>query len=180
MHLTFCGIKHAGKTSIGRAAALRLGLPFYDTDDVLQRLYFLKTGVTRPVREIYKVLGEDPFRQLEMEAIRTLADTDCVIALGGGALSNPYFTDGDRALLGFLCCLDVPDEVAFERVAREGLPPFLVKESDPFSAFCKSNKVRRDIFRKTADLLFMADPSSNPEENATKILSAVKDAGGDL
>lgn len=150
--ITLCGIKHAGKSAVSRELARFTNLNCYDTDEYLQKTFEKETGEKRSVREIYSLLGEDSFRQKEAQAIRELTHTHplAIFALGGGALSNGYFTAEDRKKLGFICCLDVPDDVAYHRVAREGLPPFLQGESDPFAAFCKMNDARREVFHKEA------------------------------
>ena len=82
MKITLCGIKHAGKTSAGKALAKMLDLPFADTDDILQDLYNTRHNTALSVREIFRALGSDLFRQLEAEAIRTLAGKQGVFALG--------------------------------------------------------------------------------------------------
>ncbi len=169
-HLTLCGIKHSGKSTLGKCLAEKLYLPFYDTDDVLQKMYFTQYGQTKSVREIYLELGADAFRQLEMDALRSLENTECVMALGGGTLSNPFFTPDDRKILGFLCSIEAEDKLAFERIKREGLPPFLAKEADPFAAFCRDNEKRRSVFAEYADLIFTPDPALSPEENAAQLI----------
>ncbi len=172
-HFTLCGIKHSGKSTLGKILAEKLYLPFYDTDEVLRKMYFTQNGQTKTVREIYQELGADAFRQLEMTAVRSLAETDCVMALGGGTLSNPYFTADDRKILGTLCCIEADDRVAFDRIAAEGLPPFLAGEGDPFAAFCRDNENRRRVFRQHADFIFTADPAQSPDKNADQIIRRI-------
>ncbi len=169
-HISLCGIKHSGKSAIGKALAKQLYLPFYDTDEVLRKCYYTAHGQTLSVREIYRTLGEDAFRRLEMTALRSLAETECVAALGGGTLSNPYFTLEDRTALGFLCCIGTDDKTAYDRIAAEGLPPFLSAEADPFSAFCRENEKRRKVFAEYADMTFVPDAALSPEENAALLI----------
>ena len=103
-NITLCGVKHAGKTTAANALAVLTGLPFTDSDDALQMLYCKESGRDLTVREIFQTLGEDGFRRLEMRALRNLfsGDGSKIIALGGGVLSNPFFTEDDRRELGFL------------------------------------------------------------------------------
>ena len=172
MKITLCGIKHAGKTSAGKALAKMLDLPFADTDDILQDLYNTRHNTALSVREIFRALGSDLFRQLEAEAIRTLAGKQGVFALGGGALSNPYVKAKERKLLGFLCTLNITNRTAYERIEAEGLPPFLQGKKNPFRTFCQSNTDRRRLFRQFAAASVTAGPT--PEDSARKILDAYK------
>lgn len=171
--IALCGIKHSGKSSVASALAEILHWEFFDTDDFLAKLFADRTGRTLSVREIYRELGETKFRLLEAEAVRRLPsgrNGGRIVALGGGVLTNPNFTAEDRASLGFLCWLDTPDEVAYERILRNGLPPFLARETDPQAAFKKMNEDRRIVFRENADAAVRPEPESTPEETARKIL----------
>ena len=65
---------------MGRDLAARLGRPFCDTDELIEK----KAGLTIP--EIFDALGEDGFRRLEAKVIREVAEEErLVVALGGGA-----------------------------------------------------------------------------------------------
>lgn len=75
------GAPGAGKTTVGRILALRLGVPFFDTDELVAD----SAGV--PIDELMVDFGEQRFRVLEAEACQSALDTRAgVIALGGGAL----------------------------------------------------------------------------------------------
>lgn len=69
----------AGKTEIGSKAAERLGVPFHDTDTIVESL----SGST--VAEIWDQAGEERFRELETQAIASLGAANGIIAAGGGA-----------------------------------------------------------------------------------------------
>ncbi|UQX86782.1 3-dehydroquinate synthase [Jatrophihabitans telluris] len=78
------GLPGAGKSSVGRALAARLGVDFADTDDLLIEM----TG--RSVGEIFAHDGEAAFREIEAAAIAdALCDFDGVLSLGGGAVTTP-------------------------------------------------------------------------------------------
>jgi shikimate kinase len=79
--LVLVGPPGAGKTTIGRLAAARLGVPFRDTDTDVE------TTAGKTVPEIFFDDGEPAFRELEREAVRrALAEHDGVLSLGGGAV----------------------------------------------------------------------------------------------
>lgn len=149
------GIKHCGKSTLGKLLAERWRMPFIDADSVLEAEYEKRTGEKLSTREIFKTLGEEAFRKLEAEIIRSLiSDEDKVIALGGGAVSNRYITRGELFRLGRIVYLNVSDAVAYPRVAREGLPPFLADAEDPIKRFAEINEERRKAFAEVADITF--------------------------
>lgn len=75
------GSPGAGKTSVGRRVAQRLGVPFADTDALIEE------DAGMPVADIFVVEGEDSFRDREAEAVaRALAEHTGVLSLGGGAI----------------------------------------------------------------------------------------------
>jgi len=71
----------AGKTTVGTLLAERLGVPFADTDVLIEA----RAG--RSIPDIFTSDGEPAFRALEREVVREALDThDGVLALGGGAV----------------------------------------------------------------------------------------------
>ena len=78
------GLMGAGKTTVGRALAKRLGMRFVDSDQEIEA----RTGATIPL--IFEIEGEENFRRREAEVIRDLtAQQGIVLATGGGAILNP-------------------------------------------------------------------------------------------
>ena len=82
--IVLVGLMGAGKTSIGRRLAARLGLPFRDADAEIE----LAAGCTIP--ELFARYGEAAFRDGERRVIRRLLAGDpMVLAYGGGAFMDP-------------------------------------------------------------------------------------------
>jgi shikimate dehydrogenase len=81
--IVFCGFRGTGKTDVGRLVAGRLGLPFLDTDTLIEE----KSG--RSIPDIFHEDGEERFRAVEREVIRQLPAADAVISTGGGAVTDP-------------------------------------------------------------------------------------------
>ena len=80
----------AGKTTIGQAVAAELGVPFADTDAIIED----RAG--KPIPEIFVDDGEAAFRALEREVVAASLETfGGVLALGGGAILD----EGTRKLL---------------------------------------------------------------------------------
>ena len=113
------GSPGAGKTSVGRRVAERLGVAFVDTDHVVEE----RAGM--PISDIFVTEGEDAFRTLEARAvIDTLATSPGVVALGGGAVMR---TETQAALAGCTVVwlkVGVPD--AANRVGLNTARPLLL------------------------------------------------------
>ena len=114
------GLMGAGKTTVGRACAGRLGRDFVDTDDLVCAL----AGATIP--EIFASDGEERFREIERRAIADACDSPVplVIACGGGAVvdsrNRKRLRDG-----GFVVWLRAPVDVLHARVGEDGGRPLL-------------------------------------------------------
>ena len=80
------GLMGAGKTSVGRALARRLGIPFVDTDKEIE------AAAGCSVVDIFSMYGEEEFRRVEQRVIERLLDTPPalkVISTGEGAFITP-------------------------------------------------------------------------------------------
>lgn len=113
------GAPGAGKTSVGRRVAERLGVAFADSDQLVEQ----RAGVR--VADIFVDQGEPHFRQLEQEAIaEAVRDFDGVLSLGGGAVMTP----GTPALLGGVpvVWLEVDLGDAVSRVGMNSSRPLLL------------------------------------------------------
>lgn len=83
-NIFFVGLMGAGKTTVGRAVARRLGRPFFDSDHEIEA----RTGARIPV--IFELEGEAGFREREAQVIAELATRDAIVlATGGGAVLRP-------------------------------------------------------------------------------------------
>lgn len=114
----------AGKSSVGRRLAKRLGLPFTDADDAIE------AAAGRTIPEIFDTLGEEAFRDGERKVIaRLLAGPPLVLATGGGAFMDPR----TRAAIKE-CALSVwlraELDILVERTSRRDDRP-LLKRGDP-------------------------------------------------
>jgi shikimate kinase len=118
------GMMGAGKSSIGRRLATRLGVPFVDADTEIEKA----AGMTIP--EIFAAHGEPYFRAGETRVIARLLDSGPqVLATGGGAFMNPE----TRAAVhdkGISVWLRATVEVLVRRIKRRNDRP-LLKGGDP-------------------------------------------------
>ena len=114
----------AGKSSIGRRLAGRLGIPFIDADTEIESA----AGMTIP--EIFEKHGEPYFRAGEARVIARLLDNGPqVLATGGGAVMDPQ----TRALIGqkgISIWLKADIEVLLKRTKRRNDRPLVEKIKD--------------------------------------------------
>lgn len=113
------GAPGAGKSTVGRRVAERLGVPFADSDALVEK----RAG--KPVSDIFISDGEAEFRRLEREEIeRALVEFDGVLSLGGGAILD----DKTRAALRNqrVVWLQVDLSHATQRVGMNSARPLLL------------------------------------------------------
>jgi len=118
------GMMGAGKSSIGRRLAGRLGIPFIDADTEIESA----AGMTIP--EIFEKHGEPYFRAGEARVIARLLDNGPqVLATGGGSLMDPQ----TRALIGqkgISIWLKADVDVLLKRTKRRNDRPLVEKIKD--------------------------------------------------
>ncbi|GAA2014863.1 shikimate kinase [Microbacterium ulmi] len=157
--LVLIGPMGAGKTSIGRRVAKALGVPFYDSDIAIVRAH-------GPVETIFAEQGEERFRMLEREAVRTGLEGGGVVSLGGGAVLHP----GTRADLAAhrVVLLTVEPRVVASRVKDSTRP--LLQGEDALARWTEIYDARRPLYQELADVVF--DTSSGPLQDVVDAVAA--------
>ena len=118
------GMMGAGKTSVGKRLATKLGLPFVDADAEVE------AGAQLTISEIFERFGERYFRDGERKVIaRLLSGGPLVLATGGGAFMNPITRD-NIAKRGVSIWLKPSFDVLLARVRKKSNRP-LLKTADP-------------------------------------------------
>jgi shikimate kinase len=140
------GMMGSGKTTVGRALAQRLDMPFVDTDRILVD----RTGV--PVTTIFEIEGEAGFRKRESAVLAELAEgEDQVIATGGGAVLAPE----NRATMrsgGTVIYLRARIEHLWERTRHDSSRP-LLKTPDPRATLTQLLEARDPLYREAAHIV---------------------------
>ena len=101
-------------------------------------------------------------------------DVGCVIALGGGVVANPFLSPDALRKLGFGVWLDLKPEIAYPRILRRGLPPFLAGSADPEAEFRRICREREPKFRAFAELPFGIETEEPAETVAERLASAIE------
>ena len=140
------GLMGAGKTSVGKLLARRLGKTFYDCDQEIER----STGVRIPV--IFEIEGEAGFRARERKMLAELVErSDAVLATGGGVV----LAEQNRKLLkehGVVVYLCASPQDLWRRTRHDRNRP-LLQTSDPLSKLAELYKIRDPLYRDIADLV---------------------------
>ena len=153
MNVVLIGFSGSGKSSVGRSLARRLGWDFVDTDAEVERT------AGRRIHEIFAEDGEAAFRRLEAKEVdRALRRGRQVVAVGGGAVVNPYsrraIKDGNLVVL-----LEAEVDTILERLSRDASeePRPMLGSNDPKARLLALKAVRDPIYRATADLVLSTD-----------------------
>lgn len=154
--IVLTGPPAAGKSTIGRLLAERLGLPLTDTDALIVERH-------GTISELFVGRGEDHFRRIEREvvrkALRKLLDRPGIVSLGGGAILNP----GTRAQLGHPAIKVVHIDIDRATVeARLSAPhrPLLKGGGSPIDTWLALVKEREPLYEQVAT--FRVHASNSP------------------
>jgi shikimate kinase len=157
----------AGKTSVGKALASRLGWRFLDLDDLIE------TGTGRKIADIFRESGEAAFRQAEAAALRQLLATThsspLVVALGGGAYVSEDNARQIKAAGAPVIFLDAPASELRRRCAPQGAQRPLFQDENLFHQLYAA---RRHAYMQADHRIDTAGLSI--EEVATEVMQRLK------
>ena len=140
------GLMGAGKTSVGKVLARRLGKTFYDSDHEIERATGVKVSV------IFDIEGEAGFRARESRALAELVQrSDTVLATGGGAV----ISEANRKLLadhGVVIYLRATPDDLWDRTRHDKNRP-LLKTADPLARLKELYEERDPLYRAAASIV---------------------------
>lgn len=140
------GLMGAGKTSVGRLLARRLGKAFFDCDHEIERATGVKIAV------IFDIEGETGFRARESKALAELVKrSNIVLATGGGAVLSA----ANRALLvenGMVVYLHAAVADLWRRTRHDKNRP-LLRSDDPLARLRQLFDERDPLYREVADVV---------------------------
>ena len=133
------GMMGSGKTAVGTALAARLGVPFLDSDQEIEK------AANMTIAEIFERDGEPFFRDKETQVIeRLLQGPRAVLSVGGGA----YLSDPNRALIsqhGVAVYLQAELDLLWSRVRHKTTRP-LLRTANPRATLADLVKKRAPIY----------------------------------
>ena len=137
--IVLVGLMGAGKSTVGRRLARRLGLPFVDSDTEIEE------AAGASAAELFERYGENDFRDGERRLVARLIDgTVRVIATGGGAYVDPRTRQllNERAITVWL---NAPVEVLAERTGRRDTRP-LLRNGDRAATLARLAEQRHPLY----------------------------------
>lgn len=160
----------AGKTSIGRLLAENMGIPFIDADAEIEK------AAGCPIEEIFRLYGEQAFRDGERRVIARILDgSSAVLATGGGA----FMSEETRELIrrkGISVWLRADVEVLYQRTRKRSTRP-LLKNDDPRGTLERLAGQRYPIYAE-ADIT-VDTAREKPTETMARILDELENWGQD-
>lgn len=170
LNVYLCGMIGSGKTVIGERLAARLGRPFLDLDQEMDR------ELGRSFHELVQEEGWLAFREREYALCRRFANLQrVVVALGGGTVRYAWNTD---ILLGtgVMILLDADLGVLAERVRRADRPrvnPGASLEEDLRRIWFAAGH----LYRQAADLIYRTDGGKEIESEVVELLDLLAARG---
>ena len=174
MNVILIGFKSSGKSTVGRALARLTGRAFLDADAVSERLYAERHVKALSCRDIVREHGEEFWRLLESDALRSLSGmTDAVLATGGGAVLR---RDNIALLrsLGQCVFLDTPLDVLEKRLEQHADSPLFARRG-----VRELVALRRPLYLEAAHIRLDAPPGADAESVAEAIRDLLDDYGGE-
>ena len=164
MNILLTGFMGAGKTTVGKKLAKRLGYFFIDTDREIEK----EQGCS--ITEIFKYGGEECFRDLETDILQKLqAKQNLVIATGGGMVLR----NENRSLmqsLGTRVYLKVELQELMRRLKKDKKRPLLQK-SKPKEHVLEMLQQRKSIYEEAECIIDTTDLS--PHQMVTEIIRKI-------
>jgi shikimate kinase len=146
VNLYLVGFMGTGKTTVGRAAAQRLGFAFVDSDHEIER------ASGRTVAELFASEGEAAFRAREREFARSGHPTErTVVACGGGLVVQPGMAELLRER-GVVVCLHASVATILERTGRQSDRP-LLDVADPAERVRTLLQEREPAYRRAGSVI---------------------------
>ena len=146
IRIILIGYMGAGKTTVGKALAKELGVPFYDLD------WYTESRMRKTVAQIFAEKGEEGFRKIEHSMLHEIAEfEDVIVSCGGG---TPCFFDNIDYMnqQGPVVYLKAEPEVLYKHLvmSKNDRPLLRGKSSEELITFIREQLEKREPFYSKA------------------------------
>ncbi len=177
------GMKHSGKSSLGKGLSSYFSLDFFDTDKIIEN----QTNMN--VRRIFVEKGEQAFKNAEIESCKFLLEKvktskPLIIATGGGICDNPEAVKILKSI-GKFVLLNVPEKTCLERILhnskRTGSLPGYISRENPKSQddieriFHNFYERRMKSYKEICDFVFFPNATASKSENINKFVKFINE-----
>ena len=139
--IVLVGLMGSGKTALGKRLAVALGLPFVDSDKIIEE----RSGLL--IRNIFEISGEAKFREMEHKTIlRCLNSSPVILSTGGGAFCNPKTRAAIKAH-AISVWLDAKPTDLLHRIGNTSSRPLLNK-GDPLQTLSDLRQQRKADYQQ--------------------------------
>jgi shikimate kinase len=142
----------SGKTTVGGTLARRTGLEFIDLDAYLEK----KLGA--PVSQIFQVFGEATFREQEAAALKQLCGKICIVACGGGTMTDGKNYGTVKLSGGTVVFINTSFKNCYERIKDDKTRP--LADGKTKAELKKLYDTRLPLYKKNSDAEVSGDSVS--------------------
>lgn len=154
-----------GKTTLGRALALDMGVSFCDLDQYIEQRYM------RSVSRIFSELGQGEFRKIEARLLREVGEFEDIVISCGGSTPLYYGNMEYMKAQGKTVWLDTPVPVLFRRlrVASATRPLIAGKNDEQLMQFITEELERRNVSYSEAEYRYSGERLESVEQVAESV-----------
>ncbi|PZO40495.1 MAG: shikimate kinase [Pseudanabaena frigida] len=159
------GMMGAGKSTVGRLLAQKVGHNFLDTDPLIEQC------AGKSISKIFAEDGEDVFRDLEQQVLSQVSShTRLVVATGGGIVMRSL--NWSHLHDGIVVWIDVPVEVLYDRLKPESAHRPLLQTADPLQRLSDLYEQRRGRYAQ-ADISIVVSADETPDAVSDRLLEMI-------
>jgi len=160
------GMMGAGKSTVGKLLAQKLGHNFLDTDPLIEQC------AGKSIPDIFANDGEESFRDLEQQVLSQVsAYTRLVVATGGGIVMRSL--NWSHLHDGIVVWIDVPVEILHDRLKAESNHRPLLQTENLLQRLIDIYEQRRDRYAQ-ADISIMVNADETPEAVSDRLLEMIQ------
>jgi shikimate kinase len=164
-NIILTGFMGTGKTAVGKELVRLLEMRLIDADTEIEKAEKMS------INEIFKQFGEQKFREIETETIKTISrNRNVIISTGGGAVLRQENMDALREN-GIIICLTATPETILQRTSNSNDRP-LLRVEDPFEKIKGLLDFRKPFYEK-ADIVVDTE-GKTPLQIAEEVIEKVR------